>query len=53
MKQWGSDDFGLNMVLEVLSACTAQDCFGLFCTTVVEALLFREVYWAIRCKYVF
>lgn len=33
--------------LELLSACTTQQCFGLFCTTMVETLLFREVYWTI------
>jgi hypothetical protein len=38
-------------VIEVLTACTAQDFFGLFCTTVVEALLFRTMYRAIKGKY--
>jgi hypothetical protein len=34
-------------LLKILTACTAQNFFGLFCTTVVEALLFRTMYWAI------
>jgi len=53
MEQWYFEDFELYQVVEVLSACTAQDCFGLFCTTVVEALLFKIVYRAIQGKYVF
>jgi len=45
LKVWEYDFDG---VFEVLSACTAQDFFGLFCTTVVEAWLFKKVYWAIQ-----
>jgi hypothetical protein len=40
-------DMDINM-LKILTACTAHNFFGLFCTTVVEALLFRTVYWAIK-----
>jgi hypothetical protein len=55
MTEWHFDNIDFYKVIEVLpqAVCIAQGFFGLFCTTVVEALLFREVYWAIRRKYVF
>ena len=52
MSQRYSEDFNIASVIEVLSACTALNCFVLFCTDVGEALLFREVYWPIWRKYV-